>query len=115
MNVQRLFPGLVVRPIGAGDGERLRRLFERLSPESVYRRFFTRFPALPPAVLEHLAAVDHQDHEGLVALDGDEIVAVARWDRRAGNGPEADVSILVQDAWQHRGLGRALMPAIVAD
>ena len=115
MNGLRLFPELVVRPIGPGDGERLRRLFERLSPETVYRRFFTRFPAPPPGVLEYLAAVDHHDHEGLVALDGDEIVAVARWDRRAGGGPEADLSILVEDSWQHRGLGRALMRVLVAE
>ena len=109
------FPELEVRPIGPGDGERLRRLFGRLSPDTVYRRFFTLFQAPPPGVLNYLAAVDHHDHEGLVALDGDEIVAVARWDRPAGGGPEAEVSILVEDAWQHRGLGRALMRTLVTE
>jgi GNAT superfamily N-acetyltransferase len=115
VNRLRLFPELTVRPVDPGDSERLRRLFERLSPDTVYRRFFTRFPAPPPGVLEHLAAVDHHDHEGLVALDGDEIVALARWDRPAGSGPEAEVSILVEDAWQHRGLGRALMRTLVTE
>jgi GNAT superfamily N-acetyltransferase len=101
--------------MAVGDDERLRRLFDRLSPETVYRRFFTLFPAPPPGVLEHLATVDNRDHEGLVALDGDEIVAVARWDREAHDGQEAEVSILVEDAWQHRGLGRALMRTLVAE
>jgi GNAT superfamily N-acetyltransferase len=66
-------------------------------------------------VLEHLAAVDHCDHEGLAALDGDEIVAVARWDRTAHGDPDAEVSIVVEDAWQHRGLGGALMRMLVAE
>ena len=115
MNGTGPHPGVLVRPIRADDGDRLRRLFDRLSPETVYRRFFTRYPALPPRVLRYLTAVDHQDHDGLVALDGDEIVAVARWDRTAPSDPEAELSIVVEDAWQHRGLGRALMGMLTAD
>ena len=107
---------LTVRPQDPDDGERLRRLFDRLSPETVYRRFFTLFPAPPPSVLRHLGAIDHCDHEGVVALEGDEIVAVARWDRPGEGGPQAaELSILVADAWQHRGLGRALMGLLLAE
>ena len=109
------FPQLSVRPMTAEDGGRLERLFDRLSPETVYRRFFTLFPAPPPGVLRHLSTVDHYDHEGLVALDGDEIVALARWDRPTHGGDVAEVSILVEDAWQHRGLGGELMRALVAE
>jgi GNAT superfamily N-acetyltransferase len=115
VNGLRPFPELVVRPVDPSDSERLRRLFERLSPDTVYRRFFTLFPTPPPGVVEYLATADHHDHDGLVVLDGDEIVAVARWDRPPGGGHEAEVSILVEDAWQHRGLGRALMRLLVAD
>src|SRR5437588_4556301 len=116
MNGLAPLPEITVRPQETDDGERLRRLFDRLSPETVYRRFFTLFPAPPPSVLRHLGAVDHCDHEGLVALEGDEIVAVARWDRPGEGGPRAaELSILVEDAWQHRGLGRALMGLLVAE
>lgn len=109
MNGRDPLPQLTVRPVHADDGERVRRLFERLSPESIYRRFFTLFPAPPPNVVRHLTALDHSDHEALAVLDGDEIVALASWDRLTHAGAEAEIAVLVEDAWQHRGLGRALV------
>jgi len=115
MNGRDPLPGLTVRPVQAEDADRVRRLFERLSPESIYRRFFTLFPAPPPRVVHHLTALDHSDHEALAALDGDEIVALASWDRLAHAGAEAEIAVLVEDAWQHRGLGRALVRMLTAE
>jgi len=109
MNGRVPFPNLVARPVEGTDAERVQRLFERLSPESVYRRFFTLFPAPPANVLRQLTDVDHVDHEALAVLDGDEIVALASWDRPAHATDEAEIAILVEDSWQHRGLGRALL------
>jgi L-amino acid N-acyltransferase YncA len=53
-----------------------------------------------------------------VALDGDEIVAVARYDgrvddnRKASN--QAEIAMTVEDAWQHRGLGKCLAVRLAA-
>ena len=115
MNGRVPLPNLEVRPAGPEDAERVRRFFERLSPESVYRRFFTLFPAPPPKLVSYLAGPETDDHETLAALDGDEIVALASWDRRVPAGDEAELAILVEDAWQHRGLGRALMRMLTAE
>src|SRR5947209_1855182 len=115
MNGRDPFPELAVRPVEAGDVERVRRLFDRLSPQSVYRRFFTLFPTPPTRVLRHLTAVDHCDHGGLAVIDGDEIVALASWDRPAQGSPDAEIAVLVEDAWQHRGLGRALVRMLTAE
>ena len=109
MNGQEPFANLAVRPIRSDDVERLLRLFGRLSPETIYRRFFTMLPTPPPAALRRMARVDHHDREALVALEEDEIVAVARWDRLAPDAAEAEVAVVVEDAWQHRGLGHVLM------
>jgi len=109
VNGREPFPHLVVRPIEAGDEERLRRVFHRLSRESIHRRFFTLFPEPPTALLHQLTAVDHDQREALVVLDGDELVATASWDRPAGTAGEAEIAVLVEDSWQHRGLGRALV------
>jgi len=114
MNGQGRFPELLLRPVEADDAPRVRRLFERLSPDTVYRRFFTLFPTPPPAILSYLAHPETVDHEGLAALDGDEIVALGSWDRIAGT-TEAELAVLVEDAWQHRGLGRELTRALVAE
>jgi L-amino acid N-acyltransferase YncA len=98
---------LEVRPIGLDDVERLGRLFERLSPVSVYHRFFSPVRKPPRSALLWLTSVDHDRREALVALDGDEIVAVARYDGRPGTA-EAEVAVTVEDAWQHRGVGTRL-------
>jgi len=115
MNGRDPFPELTVRPVEADDAELVRRLFQRLSPESIYRRFFTLFPAPPPNVVRHLTALDHSDHEALAVLDGGEIVALASWDRLAHASAEAEIAVLVEDGWQHRGLGRALVRMLTGE
>jgi GNAT superfamily N-acetyltransferase len=96
-----------VRAIDASDVCRLRRLFDRLSPTSVYFRFFAPIRRPRAGVLEHLAAVDHDRREALVAVAGDEIVAVARYEAGT-DGDEAELAVTVEDAWQGRGIGKRL-------
>lgn len=115
MNGREPFSWLLVRPIEPDDVDRLDRFFHRLSPETIYRRFFTLFPEPRPGTLRWLATVDHDDREALVALENDEIVAVARWDRAAHRSPDAELAITVEDAWQHRGLGRALVRMLAGE
>jgi RimJ/RimL family protein N-acetyltransferase len=98
---------LTVRPITITDAERLARLFSRLSPSSVHFRFFSPVSRPPRAALLRLADVDHCRREALVALDGDEIVAVARYDDQNGSH-QAEIAVTVEDAWQHRGIGQRL-------
>lgn len=98
---------LTIRPITLGDVERLARLFSRLSPTSVHFRFFSPIVRPPRSALLRLADVDHQRRDALVALDGDEIVAVARYDGRPDTN-EAEIAMTVEDAWQHRGVGKRL-------
>src|SRR5207253_11129486 len=107
--------GLVVRPVRPDDDLRLRRTSERLSPQTIYRRFFSPLHALPPDLLHRFTNVDHDDREALVALDGDDIIAVVRWDRDVDHPDQAEVSMLVEDAWQHRGVGGALTRMLVEE
>ncbi|HEY0630765.1 MAG TPA: GNAT family N-acetyltransferase [Thermoleophilaceae bacterium] len=101
-----------VRPISTADRELLERAFERLSPESRYRRFFSPVSRLSERQLDYLTDVDHRDHEALVALaeDSDDAVAVARFVRtRPG---VAEPAIVVADDWQGRGLASQLLDAL---
>lgn len=95
-----------------GDGERLRRFFFRLSPESVYKRFLS--PIARPEQLErlHLLDLDGVRRQALVAIVGGEIVGVARFARPAGDDPAADLGIAIADAWQRQGLGTRLLAAL---
>ena len=97
-----------LRMLEPDDRERLVRLFYRLSPESVYHRFLSPLHDPSEAGLDRLVDVDHGDREAFAAVSGDEVVAVARYFR----DPElrrADMAVLVEDAWQGKGLGPILI------
>ena len=105
---------LTVRPIRDDDVDRLRRLFYRLSPETVYWRFFQPVKQPSEKLLRHLAEVDHHLRQAIVAELDDEIIAVVRYDR-ASTSDVADVAVLVEDAWQGHGLGRKLLRRLTVD
>jgi L-amino acid N-acyltransferase YncA len=55
------------------------------------------------------------DHFGLVALDPEnpeEIIAVVRYARKAGN-ERAEYAALVEDSWQGQGVGAALTHRLI--
>jgi GNAT superfamily N-acetyltransferase len=97
------------RTIQADDIGRLRRMFERCSRMTVYRRFFCLYPeAVPDRVLQRMTYVDYVNRHAIVAVVGDEVVGVASFDK-VGLGDEADGAICVEDAWQRSGVGRNLL------
>ena len=104
---------LTVRPIGPTDVDRLERMFYRLSPTTVYRRFFSPIQEPPQRMLMWFTNVDHDRREALVAVHGNEIIAVARYDGRPGSA-EAEIAVTVEDAWQHQGIGRRLARRLAA-
>jgi GNAT superfamily N-acetyltransferase len=99
---------VTIRLLHVADAYALLRMFDRLSPESVYHRFFSPMPQPRRAALLHLAGLDSKDHEAMVAEVDGEIVGVARYDGRSGED-DAEVAVIVEDAWQGRGLGTRLL------
>jgi len=106
---------VTLRPLTPDDRERIRRAFDRLSPESRYRRFFVSLRELSDGLLDLLTDVDHDSHEALVGLEpqSEEIVGVARYVRMLEEPERAEASVAVVDDWQGRGLGRALLERLV--
>jgi GNAT superfamily N-acetyltransferase len=115
VNGREPFPDLVMRPVDGADLDDIVSALRRLSPRSLYQRFFTAPPDPTRMVTTHLALVDHRDHEAFVVLDGPTVVAMAQWDRSSADPNEAEVAVLVAEEWQHRGLGRALVRATAGD
>ena len=104
---------VVIRPIEPDDRAALVAGFERLSPESRYRRFFGPITHLSERDLDYLTRVDHHDHEALVAIeDGTgEGIGVARYVR---TGPDvAEPAMVVADDWHGRGAATRLLEALV--
>ncbi len=96
-----------VRPIQPEDADALLRFHHRLSPETTRRRFFTFHPEITATELERFTNVDHHDREALVVEDGEEIRAVARYERTGQD--EAEFAVVVEDDWQGHGLGTDLL------
>jgi GNAT superfamily N-acetyltransferase len=105
-----------IRQARPGERELLLRGFQRLSPESRYRRFLTPMPRLSDSTVRHLTDIDHRDHEAVIALDesGTEALGIARYVRDAERRDAAEVAVTVVDEWQGRGLGTLLLDALVA-
>jgi nucleotide-binding universal stress UspA family protein/GNAT superfamily N-acetyltransferase len=101
-----------IRPIEPDDRAILAEGFERLSPDSRYRRFFGPMPELSERFLDYLTVVDHRDHEALIALDAEtgDGVGVARYVRTAPG--VAEPAVVVIDDWQGRGVASELLDAL---
>jgi GNAT superfamily N-acetyltransferase len=100
---------LTIRPIRPDDEDGLGRMFRRLSPDTVYRRFLSPVKAPRASALRHFANVDHDLREALVAESDGEIIGVARYDRIAGDRAHAEVAVVVEDAWQRHGVASTLL------
>jgi GNAT superfamily N-acetyltransferase len=100
---------VTTRPVRPEDQALFCRLWPRLSPETVYRRFHAPVRTLPEETVRRLVTVDHDLREALVAVVGGDVVGVARYDRPPGNPSTAEVAVLVEDAWQGVGVGRQLV------
>jgi nucleotide-binding universal stress UspA family protein/GNAT superfamily N-acetyltransferase len=104
-----------VRPIRVADRSLLGDAFDRLGPESRYRRFLAPIHELSEAMLSHFSDVDHHHHEALVALDPvtGRLIGVARFIRVARDPEAAELAVTVSDEWQSDGVGTVLVAFLV--
>jgi acetyltransferase len=101
---------LTVRLLRPQDAELLQRFASRLSERTRYQRFMQHLRELPPQMLARFTQLDPDKELALVALEPEtqEIVAVGRYASDPG-GTTAEFGLVVADAWQHQGIGRALL------
>ena len=109
--------GLRLRLIRPDDEPRLIALYDRLSRDTAYQRFFAAMRRLPPDWARFLANVDYQTRLALVierqGAEGPEVIAVGRYEPTKEPGV-AEVAFVVQDGWQGKGLGRILLDDLLA-
>ncbi len=99
---------LHLRPIRFDDAAALVEFHRGLSARSVYRRFFSPHPTLSDKEVARFTHVDYVDRLALIALDGERLVAVARYERQP-RSDEAEVAFIVADQYQHQGIGTLLL------
>ncbi len=100
---------LRLRPIKPEDDRGLMELHRRLSPQSVYFRFFAPVPQLTPERARELTSVDYDNSFALVGELAGRVVAVARYYRDREAADHAEVSFVTEDALQGRGIATRML------
>jgi acetyltransferase len=101
-----------LRPIRPEDADLERRFVERMSERSRIQRFMVYVRELPPQMLARFTQLDYDRELALVAVSGGEFVAVGRYAPNA-DGRTAEFALVTADAWQGKGLGRALLDRLL--
>jgi RimJ/RimL family protein N-acetyltransferase len=107
---------VIVRPLGEGDRELVAEAYRRLTPEARYQRFWTRTgEMIGKEMLDRLVKQDAASHLTWVVLDpAREFPGMggASWWRNAADSSAAEISLMVLDADQRRGIGTLLLAAV---
>lgn len=108
-----------LRMVRPEDKGLLSRGFQRLSPDSRYRRFLAPRGSLSERELRYLTEVDGEDHFALGATVVDAAgvaqgAGIARFIRMEDEPDAAEPAIVVTDDLQGRGLGTVLCARLVA-
>lgn len=98
-----------IRMLTPDDRAALAALPARVSADTSYARFHGVVRVLTPQTLDRLLDLEQGRHEAVIAEADEGIVAVARYVRDTPTSAEAEVAIVVADAWQRTGIGRKLM------
>ncbi len=106
---------LLLRPVRPEDAQAQQRFVARLSDLTLYRRFHAPVRELTLDRLVRFTQIDYDREMAFVAIDAgggeDEIRGLAQYNRGT-EGDRAEFGIAVEDSWQGRGLGYALMAAL---
>ena len=101
-----------IRPMRAEDLDIETEFVQSWSAETRYKRLFTTGSHTSPERLKKITRIDYARDMALIAtvmLEDREVqIGVARYVLRADNRT-CEFALTVADAWQHRGIGRALM------
>lgn len=110
----------LIRVVRPDDRARLQAAFAKLTPGTIYSRFFTYRKEIPPAALERIAQVDFGDFGALVVTVGagsaEEVIAGASWAARTAEDAArvAEVAFTVEEDFQGQRLASRLLAALAA-
>jgi GNAT superfamily N-acetyltransferase len=107
---------LRVRPIRHDDGEREEAFVRGLSFESRYQRMLSGGTKVTPEWIDSMTHIDYHRHMAFVVTtvrDGvEQFVGVGRYVVDEPNA-NADIALVLADAWQRKALGRRLLETLL--
>ena len=115
MDPARLPPRVMIRAIRPADVVPLERFYAELSPDSRDARFHGGARGIEARAARTFCGPDHVHREGLVAVERQ-----GRRERIVGHlcleplgSQDVEMAVAVADAWQHHGIGHALLVAAI--
>jgi acyl-CoA hydrolase/GNAT superfamily N-acetyltransferase len=107
---------VLFRPIKPSDATLMQRLFYSLSKESMYERYHGYLKAMPLNRVWPHVIIDYQNEMSIVGIVMEErtenIIAIGGY-VRVPNTNLAEMSLVVRDEWQNRGLGTTLLKDLI--
>ncbi|MGW4084305.1 bifunctional acetate--CoA ligase family protein/GNAT family N-acetyltransferase [Streptomyces sp. NPDC004822] len=104
-----------VRPVGPANHDRIRALYDAMSPENLRLRFFTAARSSAGAAADRACGPPRPGHLALLAETGGQVVGLAEYDTAGGpDAGTAEVSLAVADHLHHRGIGTLLVEHLVS-
>jgi GNAT superfamily N-acetyltransferase len=100
-----------VRPWRTGDQKLL--LAACFSPASLTSRFMVGTQTIPGAYLRHVSSVRRDRWDAQVATYRGRLLGWSEFGRYRAGGEEADMAVMVVDAWQRQGVATALIRAML--
>jgi len=102
-----------VRPIQQSDVGLLRSFHARLSPESIYRRYFGAHPILTHEEALHDVEIDYRDRMAFVVVVSEQLIGFASYESVPSTSV-AEIAFLVADEVQHHGVATLLFESLAA-
>lgn len=106
---------VLLRPVKISDEPLVKDFFHRFSDDSLYRRFFSRWPDLPHDFLQKFVIIDYTKKMVILAViqkgEKEEIIGIGQyWIQGATH--TADIALAVRDDYQNKGIGFQLFSYI---
>ena len=103
-----------IRPARSDDLDAVRDMHERLSPNSLYLRFFSMSPSAGEWEARRLCREPAPDHAALLALLDGELVGCGSYECDDSPSQSAELALTVADDMHHRGVGMLLLEHLIS-
>ena len=103
-----------IRPAAADDFDPVREMHEKLSPDSLYLRFFSMSPRAATREAQRVCRPRGPDHAALLALLDGQVIGVGSYERDGAASLSAEVAFTVADDMHNRGVGMLLLEHLIS-
>ena len=103
-----------IRPARADDFDAVREMHEKLSPDSLYLRFFSMSPIAAEREAHRLCRPTAPDHAALLALLDGELIGCGSYECDDPPSRSAEIAFTVADDWHNRGIGMLLLEHLIS-